>query len=199
MNILHPEFCCFSFFSVYCCSDIQKVVLEKVIKFFGAVMQVLVFDTFQIFFSLSNSSWNLNLQPVGWIKVILPCFPWVWLALTPNKSCEFHHFYNSHLLAGTTKNIFLVGNGVRLTHLSVIAKRYNSPVRLVHAFTPNILVSLVISHIYQPRFVTIHLWRFGAFISWSKFSLHYPVFPGIWLPFPPKFFLVSFIIFEILF
>ena len=67
-------------------------------------------------------------------------FPEVWLLLTPNKSGNFH-FYNSHLLAETTRNIILVGNGESLAHLSVIAKRYNSPMRSDHAFTPNILVS----------------------------------------------------------
>ena len=51
LNINHPEFRCFSFSPVYCCRDIQKVVFIKFIKFFGAGMQLLVFDTVQIFFS----------------------------------------------------------------------------------------------------------------------------------------------------
>ena len=68
------------------------------------------------------------------------------VVLTPNKSGKFHHFYNSHLLAGTAKNIFLVRNVIRLAHLSIIAKRYNSPMRSDHAFTPNILV---IYHIFM--------------------------------------------------
>ena len=68
-------------------------------------------------------------------------FPEVWLVFTRNKLGKFHHLYRSHLLAGTTKNIFVAGNRVRLAHLSVIAKRDNSPMRSDLAFTPDILVS----------------------------------------------------------
>ena len=66
-------------------------------------------------------------------------FTELWCIFTSNKSGNFHHFYNSHLIAGTTKNIFLVGNGISLAHLSVIAKRDNSARRSDHVFTPNIL------------------------------------------------------------
>ena len=77
------------------------------------------------------------------------------MVLTPNKFGKFYHFYNSHLLAGTTKNIFFVGNGVRLAHLSVIAERYNSSMRSHHAFTPKYFSKL--SHIYRLNIVRLHL------------------------------------------
>ena len=52
--------------------------------------------------------------------------------------------------------------------------------------------------IYQLNIVWLHLWRFRVCNSWGELRSHYPVCPGIWLPFPPKI-LGSSIIFEILF
>ena len=64
LNILHPEFCSFSFFSAYCRRDIQQLAFDNFIKFFGAGIQVLVFDTFQIFFVPAKQF--LEPKPATW-------------------------------------------------------------------------------------------------------------------------------------
>ena len=118
--------------------------------------------------------------------------------LALNKFGKFYHFYNSHLLAGTTQIIFLVGNGISLAHVSVIAKRYNSPMR--HEVWPCLHSKYFgkLSHLYHLSIIRLRLWKFGACSSWAELRPHYP-FP--WesdCPFSQKS-LVRFVIFEILF
>ena len=118
------------------------------------------------------------------------------MVLTPNKFGKFYHFYNSHLLAGTTKNIFLVGNVIRLAHLSVIAKRYNSPHEVWPCLHSKYFDKL--SHIYGLNIVRMHLQKIGSCSSWGVLRSHSLFARGSHCPFPLKI-LVSLIIFETLF
>ena len=120
------------------CIQVSKVRSEHAVrlKYF-----IKLFDVYQL------KNLQLCLRKFGtcnlWseLRSYYHVFTDVWLILTPNKFGNFHHFYNSHLVAGPSKNMFLVGNGVSLAYLSVIAKRYNTSMRSDHPFTPNILVS----------------------------------------------------------
>ena len=60
-------------------------------------------------------------------------------------------------VAATTKNIFCVNNGVKLAHISVAPKFYNSliPLRSDHAFPQKYFGKLL--HIYQIIIVRLHL------------------------------------------
>ena len=40
--------------------------------------------------------------------------------------------------------------------------------------------------IYQLNIITLHLWKILVCSSWGELRSHYPVFLGVWLPFPPK-------------
>ena len=78
----------FFLFPFYFCRDMQKVVFDKLIKFFGGWMQVLVFDKVQIFLTLQNNSQNFFL--------ISDCQ--VWLKLKNFKSKSFKLMHPSTLL-----------------------------------------------------------------------------------------------------
>ena len=126
--------------------------------------------------------WNLW----GKLRLYYHVFPEVWSVLALNKFGKFYHFYNSHLLAGTTQIIFLVGNGISLAHVSVIAKRYNSPMR--HEVWPCLHSKYFgkLSHLYHLSIIRLRLWKFGACSSWAELRPHYPISLGFWLPFLPK-------------
>ena len=91
-------------------------------------------------------------------------------------------------IAATIKKHFLcVGIELSLKYLSVAPKFYSSSNPLNEVWPslhPKYFGKL--SHIYQLNIVRLHLWRFGVLVHGGELRLHYPVCPGIWLPFPWK-------------
>ena len=90
-------------------------------------------------------------------------------------------------VTASTKNIFCIGNGLNLPHLSVAPKFYNGPIPLNEAW-PCLFIKYFskLLHIYQLNILRLHLWKFGFCSSRGKLRSHYSVFLGVWLPFPPK-------------
>ena len=86
-------------------------------------------------------------------------------------------------------------------HFSGSPKFYNGPIPLNEVW-PRLLPKHFgkLFDIYQLDIARLHLWKTGIFSSWGELRSHYPVFQGIWLPFPPKNFgkfhnfLISFVV-----
>ena len=85
---------------------------------------------------------------MGSIKVALPRFPESECTFTLTSLLSFIIFEILFHLVATTKNLFfLCGKVLKLVHLSVVSKFYDSPIPLNeadHTFPPNILVSYLI-------------------------------------------------------
>ena len=90
------------------CIQLSKVRSDRALplKYFSKLFHIYQLKNLQLYLRKCGIC---NLW--GELRSYYHVFQEVWLVLTCNKSDKFHHLYSSHLLAGTTKHIFLAGNG----------------------------------------------------------------------------------------
>ena len=111
----------------------------------------------------------------------------IWLPLPKKILVSFIIFEILFYVTATSKNIFCVKDGVKLVHLSAALEFYNRLIPLNEVWprlSPKYFGKLL--HIYQIRIVKLFLCKFGNCSACGELRSHYPVFLGVWLPFPPK-------------
>ena len=125
-----------------------------------------------------------------WIKVTLPHFPGGLTALSLLKIlASFIIFEILFYVGAITKDIFCVKIDVKLAHLSVVPKFYNSLIPLNEVWPrlpPKYFGQL--SEIYQLNIIRLHLWKLWVYSSWGKLRSYHTVLLGAWLLFPLKHF-----------
>ena len=121
-------------------------------KYFGKS-----YDIFQLSIVRFHLQKNEICSLWGELRSHHPVLSEVWLSLLPRNICKFQYFWNYVLYSSNyLKIVFCLGNGLRLTYLSVTPKFYSSSIPLCEIWRclhPKYFGKL--SHIYQIKIVKL--------------------------------------------